>query len=243
MSRNVVLSFLVIMWATQIGVASPLLVTAAGTYDSVTPVSFFTAPSEIWSLSFLIDSNPSISSSSFGVYFSPAFSDFTYSLNGSSVAITPDQIAFWAGPADTPFILSLSICWNGPCAGGTDEGMAFDTSQLYTGSEFSPTIVPGVYPTSEFFIDNGPSYREPNTSLTIASTPEPSAFLLSALGLILLASVAYSTPVRAVRWMKKLLRDYQCRRIRRKAVFCDHDIQFPRLRILRHHKIDLIQTD
>jgi hypothetical protein len=64
--------------------------------------------------------------------------------------------------------------------------MAFDTSQLYTGSEFSPTIVPGVYATSELFIDNGPSYGEPNTSLTIARAPEPSAFLLSAIGLVAL---------------------------------------------------------
>ena len=43
--------------------------------------------------------------------------------------------------------------------------------------------------------------------------------------------------------MKKLLRDHERRRIRRKAVFCDHNIQFPRLRVLRHHKIDLIQTN
>jgi hypothetical protein len=157
-------------------VASPLLVTATGTYDSQTPVSFFTAPNETWSVSFLMDSNPTISSASFAVYFSPAFSDFTYSLNGSPVAITPNQITFWSVPANTPFILSLSICWNSLCPGGTTEGMAFDTSQLYTGSELSPSIVPGVYATSEFFIDHGPSYGEPNTSLTIASAPEPSSF-------------------------------------------------------------------
>jgi hypothetical protein len=49
------------------------------------PVSFFTAPNETWSISFLIDSNPTISSASFAVSFAPAFSDFTYSLNGSPV--------------------------------------------------------------------------------------------------------------------------------------------------------------
>jgi hypothetical protein len=179
------------MEGAQIVVASPLLVTAAGTYAGLTPVSFFTSPNATWSLSFLTDSNPTLSSASFDVSFAPVFSDFTYSLNGSPVAITPTEIRFWAGPANTPFILSLGICWNAPCPAGTTEGMAFDTSQLYTGSELSPTIVPGVYPTSEFFIDHGPSYGEPNTSVTIASVPEPSALLLGAIGLVAFAGIAY----------------------------------------------------
>jgi hypothetical protein len=68
--------------------------------------------------------------------------------------------------------------------------MAFDTSKLYTGSELSPTVIPGTYPTSQLFIDNGPSYGEPNTSLIIASVPESSALLLSAIGLVALAGVA-----------------------------------------------------
>jgi hypothetical protein len=192
MSRILVLAFSVLVGAAQIAVAGPLLVAAAGTYASLTPVSFFTAPLETWSLSFLIDSNPTSSSSSFGDFFTPAFSDFTYSLNGSPVAITPNQIMFRSVPANTPFILSFAVCWNTTCPGGTTEGMAFDTSQLYTGSEFSPMIVPGVYATSEFFIDHGSSYLEPNTSLIIANAPEPSALLLSAIGLVALAGVAHA---------------------------------------------------
>lgn len=180
--------FLVLAAGAQILAADTLLVSASGTYSSSTPVSFFTAPDATWSLSFVIQNNPSVSNASFGAGFSPSFTDFSYSLNGSPLAITPDDVRFWHVPVNTPFILGLSICWNSSCVGGTDEGIAFDTSQLYSGSELSPAIVPGVYATSEFFIDDGPSFGEPNTVLTIS--PEPSTLLLSAMGLGILAAVA-----------------------------------------------------
>jgi hypothetical protein len=166
-----------------------LIVSATGTYDQFTPSSFFTAPNGTWSLSFVTESNPPLSNASPGAFFSPVFSSFTYSLNGASLAITPDDISFWNVPGNQPFILSLSVCWNSLCAGGTSDGIAFDTNQLYTGSELSPTIVPGVYHTSEFFIVHGSSYTEPNTTLTIAATPEPSVLLLTAVGLFALPAV------------------------------------------------------
>jgi len=182
------IAFLALAVPSQV-VADPLLVSASGTYNGATPSSFFTAPNEAWSLSFLLQTTPSVSNASFGVGFSPSFTDFNYLLNGSLVAITPDDIRFWAVPKNTPFILGLSVCWTSSCVGGTTEGIAFDTQQLYTGSELSPTIVPGTYPTSEFFIDNVSSFGEPNTVVTIALTPEPSMLLLSVIGLVALAVV------------------------------------------------------
>lgn len=183
-------SFFALAPATQIASAGPLLVSASGTFNGATPVSFFTAPNEAWSLSFLIQSNPSVSNPSFGASFSPSFSGFTYSLNGSPLLITPNDIRFWAVPGNAPFILSLSVCWNSSCAGGTSEGLAFDTSQLYTGSELSPIIIPGVYPTSQFFIDHGSSFGEPNTVVNIVATPEPSTLPLGAIALVVLAGGA-----------------------------------------------------
>lgn len=176
---------------TPAATAGTLLnVSATGTYAQLTPSSFFTAPNATWSLSFVTESNPSFSNAAPGTFFSPVLSSFTYSLNGVPMAITPDDISFWNVPANQPFMLSLSVCWNSLCAGGTSDGIAFDTNQLYTGSELSPTIVPGVYHTSEFFIDHGSSYAEPNTTLTIAAaTPEPSVLLLMAVGLFALAAV------------------------------------------------------
>jgi hypothetical protein len=170
-----------------------LIVSATGTYDPLTPSSFFTAPNGTWSLSFVTESNPPLSNASPGVFFSPVFSSFAYSLNGASLAIAPDDISFWNVPGNQPFILSLSVCWNSLCAGGTRDGIAFDTNQLYTGSEPSPTIVPGVYDTSEFFVVvHDSSYTEPNTTLTVTATPEPPVRWLIAVGVFALAAVRFA---------------------------------------------------
>jgi len=170
--------------AMQIGMASPVTVSASGTYSGQTPNSFFTAPGAAWSLSFVTDSNPSVSEAAFGIYFSPSFIDFTYSLNGSPITMTPEDITFWVNSSNAPYILTLSICWSSSCVGGTTEGIAFDTVQLYTGSTLAPTIGPGVYPTSEFFIDDGSSYGEPNTTVRISSTPEPLTLPFAAFALV-----------------------------------------------------------
>ena len=177
--------------------ATPLLVSAAGTYDSGTPVTFFTAPDATWSLSFEVDITPFIGFSSAGVVFSPAVTFFNYSLNGVPLGMTPSQITFWSVPADTSSMLSLGICWEGFCGEEIDYGLAFDADQLYTGPESSPTIVRGVYPTSGFTVEDGPNtYGEPNTTLTITdapptNAPEPSGLLLGVIGLVGLAVFAH----------------------------------------------------
>jgi hypothetical protein len=130
--------------------AGQLLVTASGVFGSFssdfTPTTDFTAPDAAWSLSFQVSSNPVVSDTSVGVQFAPVFSDFTYTLNDSPVVLNPAEILFFASGFNGLF----NVCLDSDCVTHTD-GLGLDGSQLYTGSELSPTIGTGTFTSTEFF--------------------------------------------------------------------------------------------
>ena len=168
--------------------AEPLLVTASGVFGSFssffTPTTNFTAPDAPWSLSFQVSSNPVVSDTSVGVKFAPVFTDFTYELNGSPVVLNPAEILFLAGGFNGLF----NVCIDSPCA-THGNGLGFDGSQLYTGSELSPTIVPGFQTSTQFFIDvNNSTFLEPNATVTVSAVPEPRLSWFVVAPLLVLAS-------------------------------------------------------
>lgn len=171
--------------------ASPLLLTADGTFSSTTPTSSFTAASEPWSLSFQVDSNPAVLGSDAGIDFDTSFTNFAYTLNGSPVALTPANIQFY----NANQFGGINVCFSPACTENSDptNGLEIEGPQLYTGSETSPTIVPGTYDTSflEAFVDTN-AYEMDNSAITISaisSVPEPRTLflmILAALGLVIL---------------------------------------------------------
>jgi len=83
--RKYLVAFLfVVVWAAQLK-ASPLFVSASGVWGPSVPNSTWTAPNAPWFFSFIVDSNPSVSSS-FGTGFAPLYSSFLFTLNSSAVA-------------------------------------------------------------------------------------------------------------------------------------------------------------
>jgi hypothetical protein len=171
--------------------AEPLLVTASGVFGSFsqyfTPTTGFTAPNATWALSFQVESDPAVSDTSFGVQFAPVFSNFTYILNGAPIALSPAEILFNA----TSFNGLFNVCLDSACI-THQEGLRLDGSQLYTGSELSPTIVPGNYVTTQLFIGvNNTSFLEPNATVVVSAIPEPTTLWLVGAGLLLLGPAAH----------------------------------------------------
>lgn len=175
--------------------ATTLLVTANGSFDSSAPSSAYSGPNLPFLLSFTLASNPAVTNVASGQGFEPAFSNFSYSLNGTPVTLTVTNITFYSLSDSGLF----DVCLNTACAFNATpaDGLEFFGAQAYTGSEASPTILPGSYTTqngsaSGFFLDvAGTGYEESSAAtVTIAplsAVPEPASWELLGLGLLVLA--------------------------------------------------------
>ena len=113
------------------GNAAPLLVSSSGAWGAAAPTSLWTAPGAVWTFSFLVESNPTITSS-WSTGFNPPYSAFQYTLNGSSVATAPAAIAF-----NTNSTLVVSF--------GSGTGFQLFGPPAFFGPTSAPTIVPGSY--------------------------------------------------------------------------------------------------
>jgi hypothetical protein len=167
--------------------ASTITYNASGTFNSSTPSSAYSGPDETWSLSFDVNSTPVVSNVDAGGYFDAAFSDFSYSLDGVAVAITPVDIRFFSaldyGGFDICFTIACQY-FNSPT-----DGIEIETSQLFTGSESAPTMSAGNFPWIEMslFVDSSyyPQVPPGTGSVEALATPEPSSILMLGSGLLL----------------------------------------------------------
>lgn len=137
----------------------------------------FSRPSETWSLSFQADSNPAVITSGMGgVSF--AFSSFSYTLDGSPVAISPTFIRFFSETNGGGWL----ICFSGTSVASCTDGLGtatFGWPQLYSGMSSAPTLLAGAFTTDFAAVVNSTVYSEANTTLD-AVAPEPSTFLMLA---------------------------------------------------------------
>lgn len=163
--------------------ADTITYTSSGTFSASTPSSTFTGPSETWAFSFQADSNPVVLEFGHGG-FNFAFSDFTYFLNGSPVAITPTFIRFFSPTNGAGF----AICFNGtfpPLSNCTDDFITgFSAPALYTGPTSAPTLLPGAFTMGVGVTVNSVGFDAGN--ITLQATPEPSTLLTLATGLLAL---------------------------------------------------------
>ncbi len=167
------------------GHASTISYTASGTFTSSTPSTPFAGPNETWAFAFQADSNPTIVASNPG-QFMFAFSNFSYSLNGSPVAITPTFIKFGDNGAGGGWL----VCFNGtgdPCHAGLS---TFGGGpQMYTGTTSAPTLLTGAFTSTEFdvFVNTTVIFTQPNTTVQATLTPEPSTLLSLTAALVMLS--------------------------------------------------------
>ena len=167
--------------------AATISYTDSGTFTTSTPTTAFSGAGEPWAFAFQADSNPAVSDVGMGG-FDFAFSNFSYTLDGSHVAITPTFIRFFSGTNGGGFL----ICFNGTTAASCADGLGsplFGQPQMYTGTTSAPTLIAGSFSITSFAtVVNSTVFDEPNTTVlaTAASIPEPSTLLLLAAGLLVL---------------------------------------------------------
>ena len=178
--------------------ASPVLVTTAGTFAAGTPTTAWTAAGDTWSVSFTLDSNPTVISSSPGFGFEAPLTSFVYKRNGAVVNVGPVDVEFFNAGQGGLF----NLCFYGCSAAATNpfEGFAFSGGAVYTGTEAAPTIQNGTYVenfNAAFFGIQGLSEADQaNGSVTIAAVavPEPSSLLplLAFCGALVLVRTTFS---------------------------------------------------
>lgn len=175
--------------------AESLTVSASGVWNANAPTTTESAANESWSFSFLVSSTPVTSEVNTGNWFDTTFSNFTFTLNGSTVATTPIELTWYNTSQGGLFDLLFS-----------DGDMVYYGAQAYSGSESNPTILPGYYPLTpcdaectlysgsqfKFGYWNGSNFESatPLTGdLSIGAVPEPSSLLLFGTGMLSLAGL------------------------------------------------------
>ena len=162
--------------------ADVLSVSASGTFSSTTPTTSWEAPGETWSLSFQINSNPTVTRSYVGAGFDAPLSNFVYQLNGSTVNVGPVDDFFASSTQGGAFNLCFLGCTAAPAL-GLSEGFSFASRQYYSGPESDPSIITnGSFSVSAvaFYPSTPPAPPgtvEPNAIITITDltqAPEPS---------------------------------------------------------------------
>jgi hypothetical protein len=178
--------------------AALVRVTASGTYTDTTAVSAFSAPGAAWSFSFTVDENPSpiAAYTESGFFTTVPFGDFEFLLGGVA----------------TPAALYVAF-YNAGNSGGLDvsftdisdpaapfNALSFYGPQMYSGDEFAPTMLPGVYvPTGggggtgfDVFVDNV-LYAQPTANVVITRIPLPGTAVLALLAMVALAGATRQT--------------------------------------------------
>jgi hypothetical protein len=162
----------------------------SGTFTASTPTTTFSGPSKTWAFSFQVDSSPVVSNVQLGIGFSPVFSNFSYTLNGSPVAVTPTSFSFLNGALGGGF----SFCFintPSPCT-----ALSLNNSgpgpQMYTGLESAPTMLTGGFTLNTTFAVGTSLSTQPSTTVQAAAVPEPSTLLTLAAGLLALGVRIYS---------------------------------------------------
>jgi RHS repeat-associated protein len=164
-------------------------VSVSGQFGSGVTADQLAAPDGTWALSFDVDSNPAATNTD-AFSFDAPFSDFTYLLNGSAVAVSPQSIRLYESGDGGLFTLFF-----GPETGFFN-GMpipefSFSGGQVFSGTPGSPMILPGSYPVSDVTYSDAINYDDEGASGTVtiaapqSTVPEPSTFRLILTGVSL----------------------------------------------------------
>ena len=162
MMNTVCCSILALSFCTA-GFAGTLDVNASGTFSPTDTADTFVTPGGTFDISFLVDSNPVLSTSDYtSVSFDVPVSSFTYTLDGVPVSVTPTEITFDTLANGGGFALQF------PTA-----EFIFSGDQMFSGLTLAPVFSTGKYSESWELIDVlGPNFDSGTGPVTV--TPEPS---------------------------------------------------------------------
>jgi RHS repeat-associated protein len=183
------LAKLALFAATVSASASMITVSVSGQFGSGVTADQLAAPGELWAISFDVASNP-VAANTDAFSFDAPFSDFSYLLNGSAVAVSPQSIRFYESGDGGLFTLFF-----GPETGFIN-GMpipefSFSGNQVFSGTPGSPTILLGSYPVGDVTYSDAINFDDEGASGTVtiaapqSTVPEPSTFWLILTGVAL----------------------------------------------------------
>jgi len=167
----------------------------SGTFAASAPSSPYSGPGESWAFSFLANSNPVVIEYGNGG-FDFAFSQFSYWLNGSPVAITPSAIRFFTAANGGGYFICLGPlpCGNGVFPNGL--GTAGFTPQLYSGPNSAPTLLTGTFNFAYGVgvVVNSVGADAGSNTLVASPVPEPSTIISFSGGLLALGGLSLRRP-------------------------------------------------
>jgi hypothetical protein len=158
--------------------AGTISYTDSGTFSPSTPTTTYSGPGKMWAFSFQVDSTPAVSDFQSGIIFSPVFSNFSYTLDGSPIVVTPTSLSF----VNAAFGGGFSFCFIAtpfPCT-----ELSLPGTQMYTGPESAPTMLTGGFTLNTTFAVGTLLYTQPDTTVQATALPEPSTLLTLAAGLL-----------------------------------------------------------
>jgi hypothetical protein len=167
--------------ATTAG-AAPITISVSGQFpSSITAVPPLAAPNATFSISFVVDSNPTPSNMT-STGFDAPFSGFSYRLNGAPVGSTAQFIRFFTASDNGLFSVFF-----GPESGFMNgipiPIFEFQGPQLFTGTTSAPVFGFGTVQTTGWTYSDAQNFASPSGNLPVTATPEPSSLFLSGAGL------------------------------------------------------------
>ena len=163
--------------------ASTLTITAGGTFSPTDTADTYVTPNSIFSLSFLVASNPVIPPADFTtVSFDVPVADFKYTVNGTPVNVTPGEITFDTSGNGGGFSVDFS-----------NAEFIFSGDQMFSGTTSAPVFAAGTFDSTGWtFLDNSNVDAGSTAPFqSIQNAPEPSSFSILLCGCLALAAVGF----------------------------------------------------
>jgi hypothetical protein len=176
----------------------------SGTYSSATTTSVLSGPSDTFTMSFTLPSQPVTTDFLLGDDFIvKALTPFTYSSSNGGTASGPVFLTFYTTTSSSqPGGFFVDFCADGPlCATGQEYTWVVPGPLLYSGLESSPTLLPTSFDfTGGQFLDQCTSCDNVDASgtfdgsvnaSTVVRTPEPASALLLVFGILGIFAINY----------------------------------------------------
>jgi len=166
--------------------ANTVLVSVSGQFASTgVTADQLAAPNATWSMSFDVNNPPQETNVS-STGFDTTFTGFSYTLNGTSVSASPQNIRFFTAGGSQDGLFTVYF---GPESGFQNGNpipeFEFLGPQLFTGSTSSAAFSTGSFTGTEWIYSDVSNYDDHVTSTVVrlAAVPEPSTLPLFALPL------------------------------------------------------------
>jgi len=190
-----------ILSAQPVKADSGVTYSVSGTYSSDTTNSQLSGPSDTFTMSFTLPSQPVTTDFLLhDDFFVDAPTPFTYTSSNGGTASGLVYLNFYTPTSSSqPGGFYVDFCAHGPsCAKGQEYMWVVPGPLLYSGLESSPTLLPtsfgftgGQFLDECTFCDNADASGTFDGSVNVVTTPEPASALLLVLGIFGLFAVCF----------------------------------------------------